>query len=107
MSMQEIGPQDLVRMRANGTEFQLIDVREPYEAEIGTIGGTLIPMGTIIERLAEVRRDVPVVVHCKSGSRSAAVVQALSTRYGFDNLINLQGGILAYAEQVDPQIRCG
>lgn len=107
MNMQEIDPTELARMRAAGEDFQLIDVREPYEAELCSIGGTLIPMGTIVDRLAELRRDVPVVVHCKSGARSAAVVLALSTRYGFTNLINLRGGITAYAAQVDPQLQCG
>jgi rhodanese-related sulfurtransferase len=87
MNMQEIDPTELARMCS--------------------IGGTLSPMGTIVDRLDELRRDVPVVVHCKSGARSAAVVQALSARYGFTNLINLQGGITAYAAQVDPQLQCG
>lgn len=105
--MKEITPAQLKEMRDTGAAFQLIDVREPYEAEICSIGGTLIPMGMIVDRLNEIRKDIPVVVHCKSGGRSAAVIQALSTRYGFDNLINLTGGILAYSEQVAPDVQCG
>lgn len=87
-------------------EFQLIDVREPYEAQICSIGGTLIPMGEIVERLSEIRKDVPVVVHCRSGARSSAVINALSSRYGFTNLINLKGGILGYGREVDDGMTC-
>lgn len=87
-------------------EFQLIDVREPYEAQICSIGGTLIPMGEIVERLTEIRKDVPVVVHCRSGARSSAVINALSSRYGFTNLINLKGGILGYGREVDDGMTC-
>ena len=86
--------------------FLLIDVREPYEAERCNIGGTLIPMGEIVERIAEIPKDMPVVVHCRSGARSAAVINALSTRYGFENLINLQGGILGYGKTVDDGMTC-
>lgn len=103
---KEIGGRELMRLRESGEQFQLIDVREPYEAEICSIGGELIPMGELIARIAEIRRDIPVVVHCRSGSRSAAVIQALNSRYGFTNLINLKGGILAFAREVDPSLDC-
>jgi sulfur-carrier protein adenylyltransferase/sulfurtransferase len=102
----EISAAELARMREAGEPFQLIDIREPYEAEICTIGGTLIPMGEILARLDDLRRDIPVVIHCRSGSRSAAVIQALRTRYGFTNLVDLRGGILGYCQDVDPTINC-
>jgi hypothetical protein len=105
--MQEIDARELERMKNAGTFFQLIDVREPYEAEVCSLGGTLIPMGEIVERLAEVRKDIPVVVHCRSGARSASVINALSMRYGYSNLINLKGGILGYGREVDPSLQCG
>ncbi|MFT3885458.1 MAG: rhodanese-like domain-containing protein [Flavobacteriales bacterium] len=104
--MKEITPQELKRMRDAHEDFQLIDVREPYEAEACTIGGTLIPLGEVVDRLAEIRKDVPVVVHCRSGSRSAAMINALSARYGYANLINLKGGILGYGREVDPSLQC-
>lgn len=104
--MKEILPQELKRMRDAGEAFQLIDVREPYEAEICTIGGELIPMGEIVARIAEVRKDMPVVIHCRSGARSSAVINALSERYGFTNLINLKGGILGYGREVDATLKC-
>jgi len=104
--MKEITAVELKKWKDAGETFQLIDVREPYEAERCNIGGTLIPLGEVVERLAEFRKDIPVVVHCKSGGRSGAVIQALSTRYGYDNLINLTGGILAYGASVAPELQC-
>ncbi len=105
--MQEIDARELKRMKDAGTPFQLIDVREPYEAEICNIGGTLIPMGEVVARVAEINKEGTVVVHCRSGARSAAVINALSSRYGFANLVNLKGGITAYAHDVDPSLQCG
>lgn len=104
--MSEISCTELAEWKKAGKAFQLIDVREPYEAEACNIGGTLIPMGEIVERIGELRKDVPVVIHCRSGSRSNAVINALSARYGFTNLINLTGGIMAYGRDVDPSLDC-
>jgi len=104
--MEEITPQELKRRMDAGEDLQLIDVREPYEAEVCSMGGLLVPMGQVLERIGEFRLDVPVVVHCRSGSRSAAVVRALTSRHGLTNLLNLKGGIIAYAEAVDHTIQC-
>ncbi len=102
----EISIAELLAMRAAEKPFQLIDLREPYEAERCTLGGTLIPMGEILERRDELRRDVPVIMHCKSGNRAGAVVHALTTRYGFTNVLNLKGGIEAWRMEVDQSINC-
>jgi len=104
--VKEISPGDLKRMREGGEAFQLVDVREAYEAERCTLGGTLIPLGDVLDRMAEIRRDVPVVMHCKSGNRSSAVISALTQRHGFTNLVNLRGGITAYAAEVDTSLQC-
>ncbi len=104
--MKEISPTELKKWKDTGNDFQLIDVREPYEAERCNIGGTLIPLGEVVERMNEIRKDIPVVVHCKSGSRSGAMIQALSSRYGYDNLVNLTGGILGYGAAVAPELNC-
>ena len=61
-------------------------------------------MGTILGRVDELRRDVPVVMQCRSGGRSAAVISALEERFGLDNLYNLSGGARAWAEEVDPSM---
>jgi len=105
-AVPEISPDELRSMREQGAPHQLIDLRETYETELCSIGGTPIPMAQIVERLDELRRDVPVVVHCRTGGRGAAVAQALSTRYGFSNVFNLRGGIVAYSEEVDSNIFC-
>jgi len=99
--MKEIDAKELKRMFDSKEDFQLIDVREDYEIEIATLGGEHIPMADVLNHVDKVRKDKKVVVHCRSGKRSAAVIQALETQHGFTNLYNLQGGILAYADQID------
>lgn len=103
--MTEITCAELKKLRDEGRPHQLIDVREPYEAEACSIGGELIPMGEVIDRLGEIKRDVPVILHCKSGNRSAAVIQALEARYGFSGLMSLKGGIQAWSAEVE-QLNC-
>ena len=101
--MKEISPIELKKMMDAHEDFQLIDVREEHEAEVAHIGGKLIPMGTIMDHLEEISKDKKVVVHCRSGKRSASVIQALE-KHGYNNLYNLKGGILAYADDVDPTL---
>ncbi len=102
--MKEVTVQELKRMRDNNENFQLIDVREPHEAEIAEIGGELIPMGQIINESEKISKDKPVVIHCRSGARSATVILALEKQYGFTNLYNLKGGIIAWAKEIDPSV---
>jgi len=84
--------------------FELIDVREPFEYEIARIDGAkLIPLGEIAERVNELQRERPIVVHCHSGQRSARAVRLLQQR-GFANLYNLEGGIDAWSDQIDPSV---
>lgn len=88
-----------------GQDHQLIDVREPYEVDVCCIGGSNIPMQEILKRLNEIKTDIPVVIYCRSGKRGAAVVDTLA-RNGFTNARNLEGGILAWGDIVDPDINC-
>jgi sulfur-carrier protein adenylyltransferase/sulfurtransferase len=84
--------------------FELIDVREAFEYEIARIDGAkLIPLGEIAERADELQREQPIVVHCHSGRRSAEAVRQLQQR-GFANVYNLQGGIDAWSDQIDPSV---
>jgi adenylyltransferase/sulfurtransferase len=101
--LQEITPEQLDTWRRNGQAYKLIDVREDYEYAIANIGGQLIPKDQVPQHLEAIPKDQPVVVHCRSGKRSADVIHDLIERYGYehDKLFNLQGGILAYADQVD------
>ena len=98
--MNSITVAELKAKQDNKEDFQLIDIREGYELDICQIGGEHLPMGEILENLDKISKENNAV-HCRSGKRSAAVINALETQYGYTNLINLEGGILAYAEQID------
>src|ERR1035437_4003134 len=99
--MKEITVQELKAMKDKNEDFQLIDIREEYEHDICQIGGELIPMGEITENLDKISKTKKVIVHCRSGKRSASVVQMLEQQHGFTNLYNLKGGIMAWADEVD------
>ena len=102
--MKSISVLELKNMRDNGLAHQLIDVRESHELEICEIGGEHIPMGQIMANLDKIRTDIPVILHCRSGARSLAVIEALRKTGEYENLVNLQGGILAWAREVDPSL---
>ena len=79
-------------------------MREAFEHEIARIDGAkLIPLGEIAERVNELQREGPIVVHCHSGGRSAEAVRLLQQR-GFANVYNLEGGIDAWSDQIDPNV---
>lgn len=102
--MQEITVTELKSMIDNKEDFQLIDVREQHEYDIANLGAQLIPMGEIFFNTDQIATDKKVIIHCRSGARSGSVVQALEAQHGFTNLYNLKGGILAYADQIDPSL---
>jgi len=102
--VREITVHDLKAMKDNNEDFQLIDVREPYEQEIAEIGGELIPLGNLQAEFDKIDRSKTVVIHCRSGARSANAVQFLQEAHGFENLFNLAGGILAWSDQIDPTV---
>lgn len=98
----ELTPAEVRAWRERGDAFQLLDVREPEEAAVASIeGSVLVPLDALPERLAEVERTRPVVVYCRSGARSARAV-ALLRGAGLNRTYNLAGGILAWARDVDP-----
>lgn len=98
--MKEISPKELKQLADDKKDFQLIDVREEYEFDEVNINGELIPMGEVMDNIDKISRDKQVVVHCRSGKRSATVISALESQHGFTNLYNLKGGILAYIDEV-------
>jgi len=93
--IQEIEPQQFLDWRETGRKFKLIDVREPFEAAIDSLGGELIPEGSVLASLDRIPREMDVVIHCRSGVRSARVIRLLEAEHGYKNLVNLQGGIVA------------
>ncbi len=85
----------------------LLDVREPWEWSVGSLaslGARLVPLGELEERLSELPRDRPIVVYCKSGQRSRTAAEFLGQQ-GFEAVENLEGGLLAWARDVDPDMR--
>jgi rhodanese-related sulfurtransferase len=102
--MDEITAQELKDRLARSAHIQLVDVREPSEFEICNLGGELIPLGDLPKQASRIRRDVPVVVICHHGFRSAQAINYLTQRLGYDNLLNLKGGIHAWATEIDPDM---
>jgi adenylyltransferase/sulfurtransferase len=88
----------------SGEYLFLLDVREPYERQIAQIGGTLIPQNDVLNRLAEIPRDKEIVVQCRSGARSQRIAELLKQQ-GYTNVVNLAGGILAWADEIDPKVQ--
>jgi adenylyltransferase/sulfurtransferase len=103
-AIKEITAKELYEWQTRGDDFQLIDVRNLSEYEIVNIGALLIPLSSISTRAMEISRDKKVVIHCKSGGRSARAIRELEEKFGFQNLYNLKGGILAYADEVEPEL---
>lgn len=104
--MKEISVDELNDLIQEGKDFQLIDVREPSEYEEANIDGELIPMNTIPQNIDKVSKDKQVVIMCRSGKRSANVIAYLEQQ-GFDNLYNLDGGIMAWGQEIDPSKMVG
>lgn len=100
----QISPQELKHRLDRGDDIFLLDVREPHEREICTIGGELIPKATVSSQIAKIPRDKDVIVYCRSGGRSQAVAQELKTLHGFTRVLNLAGGMLRWADDVDPSV---
>ena len=87
-----------------GDKFVLIDVREPHEYQICNIpGAKLIPLGDVPKRLDELDKTADIVIHCKSGMRSAKACGILKAA-GFEHVRNMKGGILAWSDRVDPSV---
>lgn len=102
--IKEITARELHDLQVSGEKFQLIDVREPHEYSIVNIGAELIPLGLVTENAGRIDKGIPVVIHCKGGGRSAKAIRDLEQQFGFENLYNLKGGILAYIDEVQPEL---
>src|SRR5438067_7554214 len=96
--------QELKAKQDRRDKFVLVDVREPYEYDICRIPGSkLIPLGQLPSRMSELDSADEIVLQCKSGMRSARALKLLQEA-GFAKLANLEGGILAWSEEVDPSV---
>ena len=101
--IQEISATDLKARQDRGDKLFILDVREPHEYQICNLNGKLIPLGELPRRVNELDSSVEMVVHCRSGKRSADAIHFLQTA-GFKKLWNLKGGVLAWADEVDPRM---
>jgi rhodanese-related sulfurtransferase len=102
--IKEITVEELKAKIDNNEDFQLIDVREPFEYETSNLNGLNIPLGGILIEADKVATDKPVIMQCRSGKRSAVAVMQLEQQLGLTNLYNLKGGILAWQEAFDPDM---
>ncbi len=103
----EISASELDERLERGDTLALVDVREPFEREIADlpeVGQLRIPLGELLERVQELEREAPLVLYCRSGSRSGWATRELRGM-GFDNVWNLKGGLLAWKDEVDPSIQ--
>lgn len=105
LPVKSITVEELKKKMDEKEDFQLIDVREKNEKDIADIGGDLVPMATAAANANKISKDKTVVVYCRSGRRSAHVVSELQEKFGFTNLYNLTGGILAWADTVDSSVK--
>jgi adenylyltransferase/sulfurtransferase len=99
--MKEITVQELKKMQESKEDFQLIDVREPNEYNAANLGGELIPLNAVPQNVGKFSKDKKVVVYCRSGKRSENAIRFLEGNFGFQNLYNLKGGILAWKNEID------
>ncbi len=99
--LSEISVEELKKKIDNKADIFILDVREPHEYQICNIGGHLIPLGDLPNRVNELDTSKEIVAHCRSGVRSAKAVNFLR-QAGFKKVHNLAGGILAWADRVDP-----
>ena len=103
--LKEVTVQELKTLVDSGNEaYQLIDVREPYEYDIANLNGELIPLSQVVQAANKIARDKKVIIHCRSGVRSANAIRELELLHNFDNLYNLKGGILAFSKEIDSTI---
>lgn len=103
--MKEVTVQELREALDKQIDLQLIDVRELHENRLSNIGGDLIPMASIPYQIERISRNKMIVFYCRSGGRSANIIQWLENNYGFLNLYNLKGGMLAWKREIDPTLK--
>ncbi|HEY1799624.1 MAG TPA: molybdopterin-synthase adenylyltransferase MoeB [Terriglobales bacterium] len=100
---EDITVEELKRRLDAGDDLFVLDVREPHEYQICNINGHLIPLGDLPKRVNELDPNKEIVAHCRSGARSAKAADFLRNA-GFRNVHNLAGGILAWADKIDPKM---
>ena len=96
--MKFISPIELSEKLRDKEDIQLIDVRESYEFEDGSIGGINIPLDEMMTSVDRISTSKDVIIYCRSGNRSAAIIYMLEKKHKLNNLYNLERGYTAYLE---------
>jgi rhodanese-related sulfurtransferase len=99
----QMSVKELKQRRDAGDDVFILDVREPFEYQIAQIGGHLIPLGELPQRVGELNPAQEIVVQCKSGGRSQKAAEFLA-KNGFEKVHNLAGGITAWSNEIDPKV---
>ncbi len=94
----------LDKKESRNDNFLLLDVREPYEIQIANIGGKLIPQNDVQKRIDELNPEQEILIYCRSGARSQKIAELLKAN-GFSKVSNVAGGILAWADEIDPTVQ--
>jgi sulfur-carrier protein adenylyltransferase/sulfurtransferase len=103
--MEQITSTELKQRMDKGDDIQVVDVREDYEVAMGQLPNAIhIPLGQILNRMDEIDQTRETVVYCKMGGRSARAIDALQRSGYVGKLINLQGGIIGWSNEVDPSL---
>jgi sulfur-carrier protein adenylyltransferase/sulfurtransferase len=103
--MEQITSTELKQRMDKGDDIQVVDVREDYEVAMGQLPNAIhIPLGQILNRMDEIDQTRETVVYCKMGGRSARAIDALQRSGYSGKLINLQGGIIGWSNEVDPSL---
>ena len=91
----------------SGEKVFLLDIREPHERDISNIGGVLIPMSELPERMNELPedKDTEIIVYCRTGNRSHHVTLYLKDNVGYTKVKNMLGGIHAWHDRIDPEVK--
>ena len=104
MTIPEIQPEELKQKLDAGEKVFILDVRDPDEYQKSNLGGHLIPLADLPKRMNELDKNAAIVCHCKMGGRGGKAVELL-LQNGFTNVRNLTGGLFAWSEKVDPQVK--
>lgn len=97
--MKSISAKELREKLKNKEDFQIIDIREPYEYEDGALCNENIPLDKMMTSIDRISLDKPVVIYCQSGKRASAIIYMLEKEYNLNNLINLEGGYTTFMEE--------
>ena len=104
--MKNISPKELSNLiNSNNNDYQLIDIRDEYEYNICCIGGEKINMYSIIENINKLSKTKKVIIYCRTGSRSFNIINLIEKKFHYENIYNLDGGIMKWREDIDPTLK--